>query len=241
MTDSYYCDMCFSSSDCFGCFGVRQKGFCILNKQYTKDEYFKLKDKIIEHMKKTGEWGEYFPANTSPFAYNESVTQDFFPLMRDEAKKQGLPWHDRTEREYQSTMRASEVPQKISETDDSILNQVIKCATQDSEGEKKTHPLCATAFKLIPLELDLYRKLRVPVPAKCFPCRRTDRFSMRNPRKLWHRKCTCAGEKSGKGVYQNTAFHFHGTEACPNEFETSYSPERPEIVYCEQCYNAEVV
>ena len=58
---------------------------------------------------------------------------------------------------------------------------------------------------------------------------------------MWHRKCTCAGEKSENSVYTNTAQHFHENGHCPNEFETSYAPERPEIVYCEQCYNAEVV
>ncbi|HEY4527822.1 MAG TPA: hypothetical protein VJL09_02170 [Candidatus Paceibacterota bacterium] len=26
-----------------------------------------------------------------------------------------------------------------------------------------------------------------------------------------------------------------------NEFETTYAPERPEIIYCEQCYLREVV
>ena len=55
----------------------------------------------------------------------------------------------------------------------------------------------------------------------------------------------CSGETSEKRQetsyqYQNTIAHFHGNEPCPNEFETSYTPERPEIVYCEQCYNAEV-
>ncbi len=30
------------------------------------------------------------------------------------------------------------------------------------------------------------------------------------------------------------------TKQCPNEFETSYAPERPEIVYCEKCYQQEV-
>jgi hypothetical protein len=41
-------------------------------------------------------------------------------------------------------------------------------------------------------------------------------------------------------VYKNTATHFHGAEPSANEFETTYAPERPEIVYCEQCYNAEI-
>jgi hypothetical protein len=42
-------------------------------------------------------------------------------------------------------------------------------------------------------------------------------------------------------TYQNTSTHpHHENNHCPNEFETSYAPERKEIVYCEQCYNAEV-
>ncbi|MFH1162189.1 MAG: hypothetical protein V1696_02855 [Candidatus Jorgensenbacteria bacterium] len=46
------------------------------------------------------------------------------------------------------------------------------------------------------------------------------------------------GEKNG--VYTNTAIHQHGDGPCPNEFETSYAPERKEIVFCERCYNAEM-
>ena len=41
--------------------------------------------------------------------------------------------------------------------------------------------------------------------------------------------------------YQNTVEHSHHKGKCPNEFETSYAPDRPEIVYCEQCYQAEVI
>ena len=32
----------------------------------------------------------------------------------------------------------------------------------------------------------------------------------------------------------------HHSRKCSNEFETSYAKDRKEIVYCEQCYNAEV-
>src|SRR3989344_5161493 len=45
-----YCDSCRASSDCFGCFGIlSKKQYCILNKQYTKEEYEKLVPKIIAH------------------------------------------------------------------------------------------------------------------------------------------------------------------------------------------------
>ena len=229
MTDCYYCDMSFSNSDCFGCFGVRQKQYCILNKQYSKEDYVKLKARIIEHMKKTGEWGEYFPASVSPFAYNESIAQVYFPLTKEEALKQGYPWYDREEaRNYKPTIVVENIPQKISDTQDSIVNEVIQCASQLSQKEKDAHINCATAFKIIPLELMLYRKLGIPIPEKCFHCRLQDRLGRRNPRKLWHRQCMCD---------KKHAFH---EEHCLNEFETSYAPERKEIIYCEQCYNAEV-
>lgn len=234
ITDCYYCDMCFSCADCFGCFGLKQGQYCILNKQYLKEQYLELKKRIIEHMKKTGEWGEYFPAQHSPFAYNESVAQIYFPLTKKEAEERGYSWHEAEEKTYRPTLNAKDLPEKISETDDSIVNEVIRCSSQDAIE-------CVTAFRIVPLELMLYQKLGVPVPSKCFPCRRQNRFNLRNPRQLWHRKCACAGSGSENDIYKNTISHFHGSEHCPNEFETSYAPERPEIIYCEQCYQQEVV
>ncbi|MGC9968865.1 MAG: hypothetical protein ABSC29_04030 [Minisyncoccia bacterium] len=237
VVDSCYCDMCFNANNCFGCFGLKQKQYCILNKQYSKAEYLALKEKIIDHMKQAGEWGEYFPPNVSPFAYNESMAQDYFPLMREEAVKRGYSWYDRPATQYDITLTSDKLPRTISETTDDILNQTIQCKTQESEEEKKKNPLCVTAFKIVPLELTLYRKIGIPVPEYCFPCRRTKRFAFRNPRTLYKGVCQCNGPKA---TCKNTAEHFHGASHCPNGFETSYAPDRPEIVYCEQCYNAEV-
>jgi hypothetical protein len=83
--------------------------------------------------------------------------------------------------------------------------------------------------------------MNLPLPRLCPNCRHYQRLKQRNPLKLWKRHCQCAGGKSSNGVYQNTVVHNHGTNPCPNEFETSYSPERPEIIYCEECYLKEVV
>lgn len=76
----YYCDSCFSSSNLFGCIGLRRNKYCILNKQYSEDEYNKLVLRIIEHMKQTGEYGEFFPSEMSPFLYTDTVANDYFPL-----------------------------------------------------------------------------------------------------------------------------------------------------------------
>src|SRR6185295_1207928 len=153
--------------------------------------------------------------------------------------RRGYSWYDRPESRHEITMTSNEIPQEMRETTDEILNQTVQCKTQESEEEKKKNPMCAKAFRLIPLELALYRKLGIPIPDRCSACRRKARFALRNPRQLWKRKCNC-NPSVGAG-YVNSAEHFHGEVACPNDFETSYAPGRPEIVYCEACYNSEVI
>ena len=32
----------------------------------------------------TGEWGEFFPSSLSPFGYNETVAQEYFPMSRED-------------------------------------------------------------------------------------------------------------------------------------------------------------
>ncbi|MDP3762567.1 MAG: hypothetical protein Q8Q97_00650, partial [bacterium] len=83
----------------------------------------------------------------------------------------------------------------------------------------------------------------LPLPRLCPNCLHYQRIKQRNPLKLWHRKCQCAGPTSENKAYQNTADHIHHQkdQPCQNEFETTYAPERAEIVYCEQCYLREVV
>ena len=242
----YYSFNCHGSSNLFGCFGLRSKQYCIFNKQYTKEEYEELVSKIIKHMNemlyvdnkgRTYGFGEFFPFELSPFAYNETVAQDYFPLTKEQALEKGYRWRDREERQYKITMPADKLPDNISSVDESILNEVIGCA-----HEGKCNDLCTVAFKIIPQELEFYKKLNIPLPRHCFGCRHATRLRKRNPMKLWHRKCMCAGVQSDNDVYKNTTEHsHHGKDHCPNEFETSYSSDRKEIVYCEQCYKTEIV
>ena len=88
--------MCHHCQNCFGCVGLKNKSYCIFNKQYSKQEYNELVPKIIEHMKHphpqplshrervAEERGEFFPARYSPYAYNETNAYDYFPLSREE-------------------------------------------------------------------------------------------------------------------------------------------------------------
>jgi len=241
----YYSINCHGSHHLFGCYGLRNKEYCILNKKYTKEEYEALIPKIIQHMNdmpytdrkgRIYKYGEFLPSEISPFAYNETIANDYFPLQQAEAEQNGFLWRETVERDYHITKPTADLPDHIRDTSDALTNEVIGCAHQG----KCMHG-CATAFKITPDELNLHRKLGVALPRLCFNCRHRERLAQRNPLRLWHSRCQCAGAKSENGVYQNTAKHSHGDGHCPNEFETSYAPDRPEIVYCEQCYQQEVI
>lgn len=240
-----YCFYCHGSSHLFGCIGMRNKEFSILNKQYSKAEYERLVPQIIEHMqqmpyrdsgKRTFGFGEFFPPELSPFAYNETAAQEYFPLTKKQVVDRGYRWREPEERSYPITLSSDRIPDHIKDVSDSILRETIGCAHGGA-----CHEQCTTAFKVIPQEFEFYKKMNIPVPRLCPNCRHYERLKQQNPYRLWHRRCTCGGIRSDNNIYQNQTTHFHGMSPCPNEFETSYAPDRPEIVYCEACYQAEVV
>lgn len=247
-----YCDLCSASANLFGCIGLRSKEYCILNKAYSKSEYQQIVSKIADHMNSAPyrdaagreyRYGEFFPAELSPFPYNETIAQENFPLSEKEARAEGYAWSGPDKKMYAVTLSADKVPDSITEVKDSVLQDTIACAHAGSCNEQ-----CTLAFRIIPQELQLYRQLNIPPPTLCPNCRHYARLAKRNPLKLWRRQCQCAGSTSapragtvsGIGDYKNTIVHSHGNGACPNEFETTYAPERPETVYCEACYQQEV-
>ena len=169
-------------------------------------------------MKKDGTYGQFFPPEIAPFGFNETLGYDYFPMTEIETKEKGFNWQKQTTGTYdKETVTEKNMPTTIAEVTDDILNQVLVC--QD----------CKKNFRITKGELDFYKRMNIPLPHKDFECRHQDRMKKRNPRQLWHRTCMCELET-----------HQHGSEKCKNEFETSYSPDRPEIVYCETCYQQEV-
>ena len=216
--DIRYTEHCHNCKHVFGCDGLRDSSYCILNKQYTKEEYEELLPKIIKHMNdmpyidKKGnvyKFGEFFPSELSPFGYNETQAPEQFPLSKEEALKQGYNWQDNIQRTIgKETLKSEDIPESIDDIKDSILDEILCCIE------------CKRNYKIVPNELIFYRKMKISIPRRCFYCRHDQRVKRRNPFKLWHRKCMKKG--------------------CTNEFETSYAPERPEIVYCEKCYQNEV-
>lgn len=185
-TDIKYCEFCYNSKNLFGCISLNHKEYCILNKQYTEDEYNKLLPQIIAQMKKNGEWGEFFPLNLSPFAYNESVAQEYYPFTKEEVLSKGLSWKEEEKEEANPNLPACHI--------------------------------CGRNFKIIPQEIKFYTKMGLPAPEHCYRCRYQERTKFRHARRTWDRSCS----NCGKGI------------------KAVYSPDRPEKIYCEKCYQKEI-
>jgi len=230
ISDSYYSINCRSVTNVFGCVALKSKNYCILNKQYTKEEYFNLLPKIKKHMDEMPyvdnkgriyKYGEYFPMDMASQGYGQSQAFEYFPITEEEANMKGYNWEKKEERNYSITKKSSELADSIDDVSDSIIDEVIQCEHDELNSHSSLCNIdCASAFRITQQELDFYRQNKLPLPRLCFNCRHVDRLKWRNSPELYHRSCM--------------------KEGCTNEFETSYSPDRSEIVYCEKCYQQEV-
>ncbi|MDO8659668.1 MAG: hypothetical protein Q7K54_03640 [Candidatus Parcubacteria bacterium] len=193
--------------NCIACDALHNGQYCILNKQYTKEEYKKLRAKIIEELKQKDLYGLMMPLELAPFAYNETIAEDNFPLTKEEVLAQGFRWEDDIQKtEGKETIQPEEIPDNIKDMSDSITKEVLRCID------------CNRNYKITEQELLFYRKMILPIPRKCFYCRHKDRIVRRGPYKFWKRNCA----------------------KCQKEITTNYAPDRPDIVYCEKCYQQEV-
>ncbi|MDQ5954313.1 MAG: hypothetical protein QG583_241 [Patescibacteria group bacterium] len=228
----FYCDQCKGCSDCFGCVGLTKKQYCIFNKQYSKEEYFELVEKIKKHMddmpyidkigRKYG-FGEFFPTETSPFAYNETIAFEEYPFSKEKAIKEGYKWKNVEPKSYAPTITTDMLPDSINDIPDSICDEVIGCP---NNGDTSTQ--CVSAYKILPDELAFYRQMKLPIPRYCPNCRYHERLIWKNPFRFYKRECMC-----------DILSHEHA-EKCEVEFETMYAPSREEKIFCKECYQKEV-
>ena len=145
------------------------------------------------------------------------------PMTKDEVLAKGWHWEENIPGTFgKETVSSASVPDKIEDVPDSYLSEIFSCTN------------CSKNYNITQNELLFYRKENLPFPRRCPNCRYKRRFDLRPPRKLWHRQCMCGSTSSPQATN-----HGHKSQ-CPNEFETTYAPERPEKVYCESCYNKEV-
>lgn len=156
---SEYLEICIECEYCFGCVGLKKKKYCILNKQYTKEEYEILREKIITDMKKRGEYGKFFPYPMSAGPFNFSTSFLYFPeTKKEDILKLGGYWEDIKESHIEG-MPTSELPDDIKDVPDNITTQALIC------------PETGWRFNVAENELIFYKENNIPLPRYHFDVR----------------------------------------------------------------------
>lgn len=153
-SESVYVLNCMQSKSLFGCSGMKRHEYCILNRQYSAPEYQRLAEKIAKHMRETGEWGSFFPAAISPFPYNCTLANEYYPLAPESAASLGYRWHE---------PEASPLPSR----------------DKGLASSRSDIALCAVTgkpFRILAREQQLYETLGVAQPIKCPDVRRHERM-----------------------------------------------------------------
>jgi len=213
--DVAYVSQIYRSKNCFGCNGLKDAQYCILNKQYTKEEYFELIGKIKQHMIdmpyidfKGNKYffGDYLPTELSCFPYNDTEAQELYPLINDEAIKQGYKFKNKIDDSFvKETMKAEDLPDAIEDVKDGILNEVILSKSSNKK------------YKITEQELIFYRKYKIPIPHESFFERHANRHKIASSFRIYNRK----SDKSGTPI------------------RSSYSSNTPETVWSIEEYKAE--
>lgn len=177
--DLEYCSfVCHNANNCFGCAGLKKNAYCILNKQYSKNDYFDMVVRIKNQMERTGEYGRFFPPSFSPYYYNHSEAQEYFPLLAEAAIARGFRWKVEEMEERQAS---AELPDHIGDTRDSILSETLKCSTSGK------------LYRVVKQELEFHRKHNLALPRVAPMVRLQHRASFFNINPLISRPCDKCG------------------------------------------------
>ena len=185
---SEYLDLCYDCEYCFGCVGLRKKKYCILNIQYSKEEYEKLRSLIIEQMERDGVYGEFLPYNMGLAPYNMTTGMMYFPqVTKVEIEKHNGYWEDIIESKVEG-LPTSELPDNIKDVPDDFTTQALIC------------PETGYRFNIAPHELEFYKRKKIPLPRVHFDARTLKRVSFVTVLKAYTYKCVYC-EKSIEAYY----------------------------------------
>ncbi|MBP9763083.1 hypothetical protein KBD34_05750 [Patescibacteria group bacterium] len=152
--DVEYSELLTNCEHCFGCIGLTNKKFCIFNKQYTEEDYWKTVDLLKTKMLERGEYGEFFPYASAFIAYNSSNADIFFPLTKQEIERRGARWFDFAQHQAlnPSSQTISVLPTKLADTTDAVLTQTFAC---EKSGR---------LYRIVKPELEWHRKFNLALP-----------------------------------------------------------------------------
>jgi hypothetical protein len=204
----YYSQHCFSSKDLFGCVGLTNKQYCIFNKQYSKEQYEQLVADIIKHMQQT----RLPDGQAGEWGQYFPASLSTFGYNESSAFEEFPLTKDEAIAKgynwHDDTESSDYMGPKVELPDN------IEDADESICQQILTCAVTGKPYKIIPHEFAFYKQMGLSLPRLHPNERHTQRMARRTPCKLWNREC----------------------HKCSTAISTSYSPDRPEIIYCEDCY-----
>ncbi len=215
INDVEYSAFTTSSSNCFGCVCIRGGNYVILNKKYTKEQYEELLPKIKMHMNEI----PFIDKNGSLYKYGEFFPSEFSPFGYNETTAPEIFPLTKEQAERQGFLWNEYVSDMHHDFSDYIIPDDVKDVQDDILEKILKCKETGKAYKIIPMELSFYRQAGLALPRTSPSARYTERLKILLPRKLFIRTC----------------------DLCKKKINSPYESNRPEKVYCEKCYQQEVI
>jgi len=205
-----YCSDCYDCENCFGCVGLRHKKFCILNKQYSEDEYWSKLDEIKCNMLESDEYGEPMQTRTAVGYFMETGSVRYFKADAEFGQATGAHMFEPNTPEAigDELMKAMEVVDSKTAPDScDDLDDWVGKAMLDSGYNRR--------YAYLKQEVDLYQRLRIAPPVEHHVKRISDMV-----------------DHSCIGVFSEA-----NCAECKTELIISMNPKFSERkIYCKPCY-----
>lgn len=169
---SYHLDAC---SFCLGCIWLKNKSYCILNKQYTKQERYEKVDEIFWQMYADWTLWDFFPASMNPFYFNDTAAYLIDPSFTKEEVT--IKWYLRRDEPIKVDIPAWALVVKTSE--------LGRFESFDAEWNWKIDPEIlkyiivdeqANVYRIVKMEYDFLMKYGLPLPRKHWLDRMKENF-----------------------------------------------------------------
>lgn len=227
--NTHFSNFIMNVENMLGVVSCRDKQYCILNKQYTKEQWEEKAIQIVTELQSQNKRGEFFDSEFSPFPYNDTVAMEYYPITSDqltilEPEKfisnalLDLGWEQKIKIKWKTqeneinmpeniqTIKKWELPTDISKVEDDIINKAMIC-------EVSGRP-----FRISVQELHFCRRNGLPIPTKHPDIRHKERLYKRPGRCLHTRIC----------------------DKCEQKIISIYRQDSELKIYCEPCYNKEI-
>lgn len=212
---AYYCEFPMHCDHILGCINLSRSSYSILNKQYSPEQREHLATQIIQELQESWQWWEFFPNKLCPFAYNDSVAMDYFPVHKC-INSSGIETIINPNGHGIVSIQSDEfiAPAVLDLWGSEFIE--IKRRTKDYEINIPTNAdiikaqdladhidqiddiittkviLCEETwrpYRIMPRELTIYRKLWLPIPRVHYSVRHQRRFDLMPAKTYFLRKC----------------------------------------------------